>query len=170
MRIYRCIFTNDEVLCDNDKKLEVQDGVVYVIHGKYVDVGGEDYGISANVEEDAAEGAKDEAGASAKARVVDIVHQNRLVETAFDKASFGAYIKGYFKKLKEKLDEADPEVGKQFQAGAQVFMKKVLKDFGDYQFFLPESMSDEGIIVLCRWDGEDAIFYYWRHGLKDEKV
>jgi len=170
MRIYKCIFTGDEVLCDNDQPLAVEDDVVYTIKGKYIEIGGEDFGISANVDDEAAEGATAEGAESGKTRVINVVHQNRLSETSFDKKSFMAYIKGYMKKLKEKLDESDKARSAAFMAGAQTFVKKVIAEFDDFQFFLPESNSDEGIIVLAKWVGEEAIFYYWKDGLRGEKV
>lgn len=170
MRVFKCIFTGDEVLCDNDRPLPELDDVVYVVKGKWVEVGGEDYGISANVDEDAAEGATAEAGEHAKARVIDVVDRYRLMETSYDKKSFTAYLKGYMKKLKEKLDAEKPDRSAPFMAGAQVFFKKVLGDFDDYQFFLPESGSDDGIVVLAKWEGEEANFYFWKDGLHGEKV
>ena len=171
MRIYKCVFTGDEVLCDNDMPLPVEDDVVYTMKGKWIEVGGEDFGISANVDEDAAEGATAEGGADGKTRVLSVAHQNRLMETSFDKKSYMAYIKGYMKKLKEKIEESgDSARSAAFMAGAQTFVKKVIGEFDEYQFFLGESGNDEGIIVLCKWVGEDAIFYYWKDGLKGEKV
>lgn len=170
MRIYKCIFSGDEVLCDNDQPLKVEDDVVYTIVGKYIEVGGEDFGISANVDDEAAEGATADGGDNGKTRVINVVHQNRLTETSYDKKSYMAYIKGYMKKLKEKLDESDPAKSAAFMAGAQVFVKKVIAEFDEYQFFMSESNSDEGIIVLAKWVGEEANFYYWKDGLRGEKV
>jgi len=79
MKIYRCIFTRDEVLCDNDRPLEVIFDCIYTIKGKYVEVGGEDYGISANVAEEADEGATAEAAKEEKAKVVDVVPHTNLI-------------------------------------------------------------------------------------------
>ena len=170
MRIYKCIFNGDEVLCDNDQPLQTVDDVVYTITGKWIEIGGEDFGIGNNVDEDAAEGATAEGADSGKTRVINVVNQNRLSETSFDKKSYMAYIKSYMKRLKEKLDESDPARSAAFMAGAQTFVKKVIGEFDEYQFFLPESNADDGIVVLAKWVGEEAIFYYWKDGLKGEKV
>jgi hypothetical protein len=170
MRIYKCVFTNDEVLCDNDQPLKVVDDVVYEVQGKWIEIGGEDFGISANVDDEAAEGATAEGQDNGKTRVINVVNQNRLAETSYDKKSYMAYIKGYMKKLKERLDENDAARSAAFMAGAQTFVKKVIAEFDEYQFFLPESQSDEGIIILAKWVGEDAFFYYWKDGLRGEKV
>ena len=171
MKIYRDILTGAEVLCDNDRPLTVVDDCVYLFKGKYIEIGGEDYGISANVDEDAAEGATAEGGDSGKARVVDVVHNNRYIETNYDKPSFTAYMKGYMKKISDSITNEDDK--KNFQKNAATFFKKVLKDFGDYQFFIPSGNEEDvenGIIVLCRWEGEEAHFFYWKDGLKGERV
>ena len=170
MKIYKCIITGDEVLCDNDKPLEIEHDIVYVIKGKYISVGGEDFGISANVDEDAGEGATADGMEDSQSKVVDVVHFNRLQETMYDKKSYTAYVKGYMKTLVEKLQESDPTRVDAFKAGAQTFIKKVLSEFDEYQFFTGESMDPEGITVLAKWDNEDAYFYFFKDGLKGEKV
>ncbi|CCW65990.1 unnamed protein product [Phytomonas sp. Hart1] len=170
MKVYRDIFTDAEVFCDNDLPLDVEDDVVYVIDGKYIDIGGEDYGISANVDEDAAEGATGET-ADGKQRVVDIMHNNRYVETFYDKASYLAHVREYMKKLLKNIEGDDAK--KAFQTNAANFAKKVMKEINEYQFFIPdrnEEDPDSGIIVLCRWYGETPKFYYWKDGLKGERV
>lgn len=171
MKIFKDIFSGAEVLCDNDRPLEVVDEVVYTFKGKYIEVGGEDYGISANVDEDAAEGATGEGADNGKTRVVDVVYNNRYTETQYDKASYTAHMKAYMKKVMENVDGDDKK--KEFQKNAATFFKKVLKDFDDYQFFIPagnEDDPDAGQIVLCRWEGEEALFYFWKDGLKGERV
>ena len=170
MKIYKDLFTGDEVVCDDNMPLALEDDVVYTKKGKYIEIGGEDYGISANVDEDAAEGATADGGADGKERVIDVVHTNRYTETGFDKKSFMAYIKGYMKKVKEHLEENKPDRVAGFQAGATTFVKKVVAEFDEYQFFLTESQTDDGQIVIAKWIDEDMIFYFWMDGLKEEKV
>lgn len=170
MRIYRDVITNTEVVCDNDVPFAEQGDIVYVVKGRYIEIGGEDYGISANVEEDAAEGATGEL-AEGRERVVDIVHNNRYTETSYDKASYMAHIKGYMKQLLEKIEDADAK--KAFQVNAATFVKGVLKELDEYQFFIPEGNEedpDNGMIVLCKWDGETPYFYMWKDGLKGMRV
>lgn len=170
MRIYKDILTGAEVVCDNDIPFEVVGDIAYVVKGRYIDVGGEDYGISANADEDADEGATGEV-AEGKQRVVDVPHNNRYTETSYDKASYMAHIKGYMKALLEKIEGDDAK--KAFQTAAAAFVKTVLKEIDDYQFFIPEGNDedpDNGMIVLCKWDGETPMFYYWKDGLKGERV
>lgn len=170
MKIFKDILTGAEVVCDNDRPFETEGDVVYVVKGRYVDVGAEDFGIAANADDDAEEGATGDV-ADGKQRVVDVVYNNRYTETSYDKATYMAHIRGYMKKLLEKIeDEAEK---KAFQTNAAAFVKNVLKNIDDYQFFIPEGNEEDpdgGMIVLCRWDGETPIFYLWKDGLRGERV
>ncbi len=174
MRIFKCINSGAEVFCDFDRPVAVEDDVVYVLEGKYIEIGGEDFGLAANADEDADEGATAEAVENGKKRVVDIVHNNRLEETNYDKKSFLAYLKGYMKNIGEKLEASDPARAAAFKAGAQVFAKKIIAKFDEVQFFMPplteNDNQEEAILVLSIWEGETAKFYFWKDGLKSEKV
>lgn len=175
MRIYKCIFSGAEVFCDNDRPLVLVDDVVYELTGRMVEVGGEDFGLAGNVDEDAEEGATAEAGAEAKQKVVDIVYNYQLTETAYDKKSYMAYIKGYMKALNDTIKESKgEEASAKFMAGAQTFVKKVLADFGEYQFFLPnagdEADYEKATLILCKWEGETPKFWVFADGLKGERV
>jgi len=174
MKIYKCIISGDEVLCDNDRPLAEMDDVVYAVQGRLIEIGGEDYGLAANADEDADEGATAEGVENAKQKVVDVVHNNRLVETQYDKKSYMAYIKGYMKKLNDHLKENNESRSAPFMAGAAVFVKKVIKEFEEYQFFLPplndEYDTNDAILVLCKWEGEVAKFFFWKDGLKGARV
>ncbi|RNE98832.1 IgE-dependent histamine-releasing factor [Trypanosoma rangeli] len=170
MRIFKDALTNAEVFCDNDRPVEVEGDIVYMLKGSYIEVGGEDYGISANVDEDAGEGAVGDVDDSKK-QVIDVVHNNRYTETNYDKNSYMAHIRSYMKQLLEKIEDAEEK--KKFQANAAAFVKKVIKDIDDYQFFIPEGNEedpDNGMIVLCKWDGEVPYFYYWKDGVRGERV
>ncbi|RNF00178.1 IgE-dependent histamine-releasing factor, partial [Trypanosoma rangeli] len=101
MRIFKDALTNAEVFCDNDRPVEVEGDIVYMLKGSYIEVGGEDYGISANVDEDAGEGAVGDVDDSKK-QVIDVVHNNRYTETNYDKNSYMAHIRSYMKQLLEK--------------------------------------------------------------------
>lgn len=51
------------------------------------------------------------------------------------------------KKVKESLSErnASEEEIKEFEKGAQAFAKKVVANFGDYEFLIGESMDPDGM-------------------------
>ena len=52
------------------------------------------------------------------------------------------------------------------------FAKKVLTNFKDYDFYLSESLSDDGQIILLGYgeDGQTPTFYFWKDAIKQEKV
>ena len=176
MQIFKDYFCGAECLCDNNVPLQVENGM-FIVKGRYIEIGEEDFGISANVDEDADEGATGEGTDSKRQKVVDVVHNNALTETSFEKPAYMAYIKGYLKNLIEKLKElgkSDEEV-KEFQGNAQAFIKKVITSFDDWQFFYPDMSSDDAdydtaMVILCKWEGETPFFYYFKEGLKAEKV
>jgi len=154
MRIFKCLACNAEVLCDNDRPLLEENGM-YKVQGKYIEIGEEDFGLAANVDEDADEGATAEGTESKRQRVIDIVHNNRLTETTFDKAGFMGYIKGYMKTLMERIKAKDEEYAKVFVANAQTFVKSVVSDLDNWSFYYPD-MSDDAadydtaMVIYCK--------------------
>ena len=67
-------------------------------------------------------------------QVNNVVHSFRLQSTQFDKKSFLAYLKGYMKEVKTKLQEKSPDRIETFEKGAQGFAKKIVANFKDYEF------------------------------------
>ena len=100
MRIFKDVFTGmrfvllralrmlrkigDEMFSDSYPMKEVDD-IVWEVEGKFVVEKEGDYGIAANADEDAAEGAAGEGTATGEKRVINIVSAHRLQETGFDK-------------------------------------------------------------------------------------
>lgn len=176
MLIYKCIFTGAEVLCDEGRPVQV-DGAMFTVKGRMIELGEENFGIASNVDEDAEEGATAEGTESKKKKICDVIHNNRLQESTFDKASYMAYIKGYMQNLMAKMKEggADEATCKAFAAGAQAMVKKVVASIDDWQFFYPDMGDDcdydASICVLCKWEDENTpVFYYFKDGLRAEKV
>lgn len=102
--------------------------------------------------------------------VNNIVDSFRLVETSFDKKGYMAYIKGYMKALTDKLKEKNPERVAAFQKAAQGYVKKIIDNFNEYQFFTGESMDPEGMVVLCYWRDETPVMIYFKDGFDEMKV
>jgi hypothetical protein len=176
MRVFKCRSSGAECLCDAVKDFSEKDGM-FVVKGRYKEIGGEDFGIAANADEDAAEGAAGEESENKKQKVIDIIYDNQLQEATFTKADYGAYIKGYMKALMEKVKaEQGEEYAKAFAANAQAFVKKVVSEFNDWAFYYPNMSSDEAnydecIVIHCKWEDETTpVFYYFKDGLKAEKV
>lgn len=125
------------------------------------------FDIGANA---SAEGEDEEELVSDVRTVNNLVDGFRLVETAFDKKSYMTYIKGYMKKLTDILKEKNPDRVVPFQKSAQAYVKKILDNFSEYQFFTGETMDTEGMVILCIWRGETPVMVYFKDGFEEMKV
>jgi hypothetical protein len=105
-------------------------------------------------------------------QVNNVVYSFRLQETSFDKKSFMTYIKGYMKEISKRLQESNPDRVGAFQKGAQTFVKKILENFKDYEFYVGESMNPEGMVALLNYreDGVTPFLTYFKDGLTQEKL
>ncbi len=171
MKIYKDIFTGDEMFSDT-YKLKLIDDVLYEVYGKHVqrkqgDINIDGFNPSAEEElEGVDEGL--ESG-------VDIVLNHRLAESyAFgDKKSYTAYLKDYMKKLVAKLEEKAPDQVDVFKTNMNKVMKDILGRFKDLQFFTGESMDVDGMVALLEYrdiDGESVpVMMFFKHGLDEEK-
>ncbi|KAA6388004.1 MAG: putative Translationally-controlled tumor protein [Streblomastix strix] len=166
MRIYKDIFTNDE-MCSDAFPLKLISSVVMEIEAKMIKEGVGDIDIGANPSSEEAEDAIQDDVVMVN-NVISVFH---LQETPFDKKSFMTYIKAYMKRIKEYLEKNKPERVAGFMADIQDFVKDILKRFDDFQFFTGEQMDPEaGIaIMFYKEDGITPYFYFFRDGLKEEK-
>lgn len=170
MRIYKCIFTGDEMFSDS-YKMRLVDDVIYEVYGKLVSRAQND------IQLDGANPSAEEADEGTDANVesgVDIVLNSRLCETGFsDKKSFTVYLKEYMKKVVAKLEETNPGEVEKFKTNMSKQMKEILGRFKELQFFTGESMDCDGMVALCEYrdvDGEQRpIFMFFKHGLIEEK-
>ncbi|PPD67815.1 hypothetical protein GOBAR_DD35305 [Gossypium barbadense] len=102
-------------------------------------------------------------------KVVDIVDTFRLQEQPpFDKKQFVVFMKKFIKNLTPKLDAEKQESFKKNIEGATKFLLSKLKDL---QFFIGESMHDDGCLVFAYYkDGAvDPTFLYFAYALKEVK-
>lgn len=103
MRVWKDIISGDEMVSDSYPMSEVFDGACLEVKARFITKKeNEDFGIKANTEEGEDESAADDKTVT----VIDIVDAMRLQEITLDKAAFMAYIKGYLKAIKEKLEAA----------------------------------------------------------------
>lgn len=168
MIVYTDLLSNDELLSDSFPCKEIENGMLWEVKGKWVMQGALDVDIGANP---SAEGGDDnDEGVNDQAiRVVDIVDTFRLQEQPpFDKKQFLTYMKRYIKNLMPKLDAEKQEVFKKHIEGATKVLISMLKDL---QFFVGESMQDDGAMVFAYYkDGAiDPTFLYLAYGLKEVK-
>ncbi|XP_044752835.1 translationally-controlled tumor protein homolog [Coccinella septempunctata] len=171
MRIYKDIFTGDEIFSDT-YKIKLVDEVLYEVYGKHVSRKSDDITL------DGANPSAEEASEDCESAVesgVDIVLNHRLCETyAFnDKKSYTSYLKDYMKKLVAKLQETAPDQVDIFKTNMNKVMKDILGRFKELQFFTGESMEIEGMVAMLEYrdiDGESVpVLMAFKHGLEEEK-
>ncbi|KAJ8670292.1 hypothetical protein QAD02_001551 [Eretmocerus hayati] len=171
MRIYKDIFTGDEMFSDT-YKMKLVDDVIYEVYGKLVqrkegDVKLDGFNPSA---EEADEGTDENVVSG-----VDVVLNHRLQETfAFgDKKSYTLYLKDFMKKLVAKLEEKAPDQVEVFKTNMNKVMKDILGRFKELQFFTGESMDIDGLVALMEYrdiDGQSVpVLMFFKHGLEEEK-
>jgi len=169
MKLYKDIVSGDELFSDSFPVTEVDD-IVYEIETKQITKSEGNYDIGANAS--AEPGDEDEGFDSSAVTVNNLIDAMRLQMTSFDKKSYMAYIKGYMKKLVDKLKETKPDRVEAFQSKIQPFVKKVLGEFDEYTFYTGENMDPEAMVPLAYYkEGEVAPrFLFFKDGLTEEKV
>jgi hypothetical protein len=172
MRLYKDIFTGDEMFSDTFK-MKLVDEVIYEVYGKLVTRKEGDVSIDGfNPSTEEADEGTDEAVQSG----VDVVLNHRLVETyAFgDKKSYTAYLKDYMKKLVTKLEETNPDQVAVFKTNMNKVMKDILGRFKELQFFTGESMDVDGMVALMEYreinNDSVPVIMFFKHGLEEEKL
>jgi len=171
MKIYYDIVSNDELFADAYPMRTVDD-VVYEVESKNLVKTEGNYDIGANASQDP-DAEKEDDGFDVNSQTVNnVLDAHRLQPTSFDKKSYMTYIKGYMKKVLDKLKDSNPDRVAPFQKAAQEFVKGVLAKFDDYDFYTGETMDPEAMVVLkfYKEDGLIPYFYFFKDGVREEKV
>ncbi|GLT79391.1 hypothetical protein SLA2020_508820 [Shorea laevis] len=167
MLVYQDLLTGDELLSDSFPYKELFNGALWEVEGKWVVKGSVDVDIGANP---SAEGGGEDEGVDDQAvKVVDIVDTFRLQEQPpFEKKQFMAYVKKFVKTLTDKLEGENQE---NFKKNIEAAVKFLISKLSDLQFFVGESMLDDGCLVFAYYkDGAtDPTFLYFGHALKEIK-
>ncbi|KAI0993376.1 hypothetical protein K3495_g14808 [Podosphaera aphanis] len=154
MLMFKDIITGDNILSDSYPIKEV-DGFIYECDGSMIN------------KADGANSAETE-------KVIDIVDAFQLQKTTLDIGSYTAHIRGYLKSVKEKLEssEASAEEMTVFENGARSFVKNVVDNFKDYDFYTSSSKNPDGMVILLKYrdDGTTPYVSVWKHGLTELKV
>jgi len=171
MKIYKDIFTGDELFSDTYKVTLTKD-CLYEVVGKYeTRCDGEVVleGSNASAEE------ADEGTESASVSGIDVVLNHRLTETGFAaKKDFTTYLKDYMKKVIKYLQDngREGEVD-DFKKNINGVMLDLLKKFKELQFFGGESCDPDAMVAMCEYkdvNGEERpVLYFFKHGLEEEK-
>jgi len=173
MLIYKDIISGDEMFTDTVKVAVVENSVYEVTCKHVVRREGEIVLAGSNPSaEEAEEGADEHSEAG-----LDVVLNQRLQETSFDKNAYKMYLKTYTKALQDKWKEMElPEdkiakLKAECMAGVKYVLAKIDKDC---QYFLGESMNPDGCVAILTYrdgaDGnEEAIMMFLKAGVEEEK-
>ncbi|PKA62961.1 Translationally-controlled tumor protein like [Apostasia shenzhenica] len=167
MLVYQDLLTGDELLSDSFPYKEIENCMLWEVQGKWVVHGAINVDIGANP---SAEGGHEDEGVDDQSvKVVDIVDTFRLQEQpSFNKKEFVTFMKRYIKNLTPKLEHEKQELFKKHIENATKFL---LSKLNDLQFFVGESMHDDGATVFAYYKegATDPTFLYFAYGLKEIK-
>jgi len=172
MIIFKDLLTGDEMFTDSSKYKLVDDCLYEVECVRITRKIGDIQLEGANPSAEEADEGTDETVESG----LDLVLNQRLVETGFSKADYKNYLKTYVKALNDKWKELEWSEDKINEAKAKLTeaVKKVLPKVGDCQFYLGESSNPDGMVALLEYrdfpEGEKALMLFFKHGLEEEKV
>ena len=160
----------------DSSKIKVVDDCIYEVECRYVTRKEGD--VTLDGANPSAEG--EDADDGAEACVVsglDVVLNQRLVETGFSKADYKNYLKTYTKSLMEewKKREWSEEKIADSKAKFTEAAKQMLKKVSDAKFYLGESSNPDGMVALLEYrenasGDETPILLFFKHGVEEEKV
>ncbi|KAG5513808.1 hypothetical protein PMAC_000846 [Pneumocystis sp. 'macacae'] len=180
MLLYKDVISGDELISDA-YSLKVVDDVVYEVNCDMVQIkpGEVDIGANPSTEEN------EEILEDGVETVNNVIYSFRLVPTSYTKKDYQLYLKGYVKKLREHLQMNFPSRVEAFEKGVTTFVKKILANFKDYEFYVGESMNPDGwfylnrcvlmsvgmvVLLNYREDGITPYMIFFKDGLKEEKL
>jgi len=182
MLIYKDLISGDEMFSDV-YKTELLFDCLYRIESKLCnkDVGVDDSKFGFNASAEATD--DDQCTTDGPVKVIDLCDRHQLQETQFgSKKEFMTYMKGYVKRVKEKLDEKvadgeiDPEYVTTFTSNAAKAVKHLQGKFDNLCFYVGSNMDYDGMIPVMENEEPDCaggdpkyIFYFFKHGLIEEK-
>lgn len=176
MIIFKDIITGDELFTDANK-YNLVDDCLYEVYCTHVTRREGDIvlaGANPSAEEDGGDLGTDDKVESG----LDLVLNQRLQTTSFDKAAYKTYLKTYTKSLQEKWKEMEltPEQLTEYKEKFTNAVKKVLPKLDDVEFYMGECCNPDGMVALLEYrdkedgSGEQALMLFFKHGLDAEKV
>lgn len=159
----------------DSSKIKVVDDGIYEVECRYVTRKEGDVQLDgANPSAEGEDG--DEGSDACVVSGLDVVLNQRLVETGFSKSDYKNYLKTYTKSLMEKWKQLEWSDEKVADAKAKFTnaAKTVLKKLDDCKFFLGESSNPDGMVAVLEYrevDGDEKpILLLFKHGVEEEKV
>lgn len=179
MLVWQDIFTEDEVMSDSNKILEVKDAEGNVVPGMFmvesrnVAKGSDNIDIGCG---DAFGGGDEEVDDSVETvnNVIDDVIGFGYTETGFDsKTELKTYLKSFFRKVMKNLKStnASDEQLAAFKNDAQEIVKYLVSMYKDLQYYMFKSCDSEAGLAYSYYpDGAiTPVFLYIKWGLKEVK-
>jgi hypothetical protein len=172
MKIYKDLFTNDELLSDAYLGEVSFDEAVLEVNATRIPVGGGDVDIGRG---NAFGGSHEEEEAVDPnvEMVIDLVSIFNYTEVPFTKKQFIGALKGYMGKLKKWITENKPERVEAFMRGANALAQHIMGHFDEYQFWVSSESLDNPSMVILSYYKEGLTtptFLYFKDGLREEKV
>ncbi|XP_066279114.1 translationally-controlled tumor protein homolog [Branchiostoma lanceolatum] len=165
LTIYEDVISGDEMFSDFFKIFLREDGILYEVEGKVVT-------RQSAFEDPILEGADPVDITDSVVSGVNIVFHHNLQETELTKKQYKDYMKGYLKRVKERLEKENPDRVDIFMKDVEGVLKEILASFNDLQFFIGKSENKEGMVALLDWrqDGRTPYMLFFKDGLEKEKA
>jgi hypothetical protein len=70
--------------------------------------------------------------------------------------------------IERYLQETDPSRVQEFEKNVNGYVKKILGNFNNYEFYTGGSMNTDGMVALLNYreDGVTPFFTFWKNGLR----
>ncbi|KAB8265340.1 Translationally-controlled tumor protein [Aspergillus pseudonomiae] len=160
MSLFIDVISGDHLFSDDFPIKEVDD-IVYEVDCKFIEVE-----RARDVDIDANPSAEEEDDTIAK--VNNVVHAFSLQGITFDKKTYRDYISRYIQRIKNHLEETDPDRAEAFERGAWQYGNKILSHFSSFDFYTGPSFHADGMVALLNYreDGDTPFFTFWKDGLQ----
>ena len=166
---YRCVLTGALLFHSDSPHELVEDGVAYAVRGSLDD------GLEA-----LAAGDGEQAAATAAAGfpmdVIDVIARARLQPLELDRPAFIQRWQAYLRALQAAVErDHGVERTERLAIGAQIFAKKLLREFDELDFFTPPADSGDGpppaaaplAVLGYREDELTPYVYFLKEGVRE---
>lgn len=172
MKIYKDLFTNDELLSDAYPGEVLFEEVVFEVPATRIPLGGGEVDIGRGSAFKSADDEEEAVDPNVE-MVLDLVHIFDYTEVPFTKKQFVSALKGYMGKVKRWLQENKPERVDVFMRGANAYAQHVIANFDEFQFWVSSNSLDSPSMVILSFYKEGTtvpVFQYFKDGIREEKV
>lgn len=166
VNVYKDVVTDHELVSDSYKIEKKYEDCALFVKSAYIEVN-DDCGIANNDEEGGGleEGPK---------RVNNIVHHFNLTQTQYKKPEYMTWVKAYMKRILDRIKEKCPDREPIFKTNAQAFVKYIIEQFDNCDFYINNDNNEEGMVVPAIWTNSESgdegpTFVYFADGLRVEK-